>query len=116
MRFRQVRRSTTSPMRRCTTRLPTSCTWGTRRDITEQSFPQTQPLWFMGLAGTIPHTLVLQCGTDGLTPTVWELASPTARQQDGVSGSATVTGITLITIPGGAQWAITVAAGTRTTD
>ncbi len=65
----------------------------------------------MALDGITRRISVPQCGTAGLTPTVWELDSPTPPLPDGASGSAT----DMATIPGitrgGDRWDITDMAG-----
>src|SRR5271157_668785 len=69
----------------------------------------------MGRDGITRRTSVPQCGTDGLTPTVWELDSPIAPHRDGASGSATDMAITPGITRGGVRWATTDMAGIPTT-
>src|SRR5271157_4170357 len=83
--------------------------------ITGQLFRRAPRPWCMGQDGITRRTSVPQCGMAGLTPTVWELDSPTRAIPDGASGSAT----DMPTIPGitrgGGQWGITDMAGTPIT-
>src|SRR5208337_4870438 len=79
--------------------------------ITGRSFQQARRPWCMGPGGITRRILVPQCGTAGLTPTAWELDSPTRVIPDGASGSAT----DMPTIPGitrgGDRWDTTDMAG-----
>src|SRR6516164_521961 len=87
----------------------------THRAITARWFRRVRPPSSTAQDGTTSLTLVPQCGMAGLTPTAWEQDSPIQLPPAGALASGTVTATIRGTTPGGDRWAITAAAGIRTT-